>query len=62
MTEVLEGLFTIKALATSAQVTRDVSDLVRRKADTEDRQLATEARSDRNTRLICQVVLVFMVA
>jgi ATP-binding cassette, subfamily B, bacterial len=58
MTEVLEGLFTIKALAASVQVTSDVSDLVHRKADAEYRQLATEARSDQITQLIRQSVLV----
>lgn len=58
MTEVLEGLFTIKALAASVKVTSDVSDLVHRKADAEYRQLATEARSDQTTQLIRQTVWV----
>lgn len=58
MTEVLEGLFTIKALAASVRVTSDISDLVHRKADAEYRQLATEARSDQVTQAIRQVVLV----
>jgi ABC-type bacteriocin/lantibiotic exporter with double-glycine peptidase domain len=58
MTEVLEGLFTIKALAASVRVTSDISDLVHRKADAEYRQLATEARSDQITQVIRQTVLV----
>src|SRR6185295_3864378 len=58
MTEVLEGLFTIKALAASVRVTSDVGDLVHRKAVAEYRQLATEARSDRIAQVIRQVVLV----
>jgi ABC-type multidrug transport system fused ATPase/permease subunit len=58
MTEVLDGLFTIKALAASVRVTSDISGLVHGKADAEYRQLATEARSDQITQVIRQVVLV----
>ncbi len=58
MTEVLEGLFTIKALAASVRVTSDIGGLVHRKAEAEYRELKAEARSDQLAQGIRQVTLV----
>jgi ABC-type multidrug transport system fused ATPase/permease subunit len=58
MTEVLSGLFTIKALAASIKVTSDISHLVNEKTSADYRELAAEVRSDQLAQVIRAVTLV----
>lgn len=58
MTEIINGLFTIKALAASVRVTSDVIGLVDGKADAEHRERRAEVRSSQVTLAIRAVTLV----
>jgi len=58
MTEVISGLFTIKALAARVGATSDIEDLVKRKTRADYRELAGEVRSDQIGQAIRSVTLV----
>lgn len=58
MTEIINGLFTIKALAASVRVTSDVIGLVDAKTDAEYREQRNDVRSSQVTQAIRAVMLV----
>lgn len=61
MTEIIDGLFTIKALSASVRVTTDIRDLVSVKADAEYEENATDVRSAQITQAIFAVTFVIAV-
>jgi ABC-type bacteriocin/lantibiotic exporter with double-glycine peptidase domain len=61
MTEIIDGLLTIKALAASIRVTRDITELIDRRTDAECRVYSTELGSEQVGRVMRAATLVFAI-
>lgn len=61
MTEIIDGLLTIKALAASIRVTKDITELIDRRTDAECRVYSTELGSEQVGRVMRAATLVFAI-